>query len=316
MRCLVVGARGFVGVDLVRELLDRGHEVVALEIRGDMGRLTPYADRITWLTGDSSSIETLQKAIGPAGIDAIYYGPFFRSPAGSHDLTGEWATMGGGALNVFNLCRALPIKRIVFPSSTAVHGIQPADGVTLDETSRVQPFMIYGATKLLCEYFARQVNADLGEKRIVSVRLSAIYGPGADIASRGVNIFAVQGARGNPAQIDYAPGARVCVAHVADTARFLADLIEAERCEHDLYELGGLDVSFGDIADAVRAAVPGAELGFGNETEVPLPHNVSCARAASEFGLSHMPLIDGMRSVVDYERIRGERRRQTASQTA
>lgn len=315
MKCLVVGARGFVGVDLVRQLLDRGHDVVAMDVRGDMGRLKPFADRITWLTGDCSNAEVILNAIGRHGVDTIYYGPFFRNQPGENNLSAEWATMGGGALAVFNLARALPLTRIVFPSSTAVHGRQTSDQLR-DENSAVKPFMVYGATKLLCEYFAEKINEDLGENRVVAVRLSAIYGPGADIASRGVNIFPVQATRGNPARVDYTPNSRICVAHVADTAGFLADILTAETCKHHLYELGGLNVSFGDIADATRALVPGADLEFGISDQVPLPYAVNSARGAAEFGLEHMSLACGVKSIVDYERRAGLTRRQMASQTS
>lgn len=315
MKCLVVGARGFVGVELVKELLNRGHDVVAMDVRGDMGRLKPFAERITWLTGDCSNTEVMLDTIGRHSVDAIYYGPFFRNPPGQNNLSAEWATMGGGALGVFNLARALPIKRIVFPSSTAVHGEQTSDELR-DETSTVKPFMVYGATKLLCEYFAEKINADLGENRIVAVRLSAIYGPGADIASRGVNIFPVQATRGNPARIDYTPGSRVCIAHVSDTARFLANILDADRCEHHLYELGGLNVSFGDIAQATKALIPDADLTFGTSAETPLPYAVSSARAFAEFGLDHLPLAEGVRSIVEYERAAGVTRKQIASQTS
>ncbi|WP_157220734.1 NAD-dependent epimerase/dehydratase family protein [Flavisphingomonas formosensis] len=301
MRILVVGARGFVGVELVRELLARGHEVIGLEVRGDMGRLTPLADRITWITGDCSKQETILQAIGPRGVDGIYYGPFFRDSPGARSLSGEWEVMGRGALDIFNLAYALPIKRILFPSSTAVHGVQPADGALLDETSRARPFMVYGATKLLCEYFAGEVNGRLGANRIVCVRLPAVYGPGADIASRGVNIIPVQAARKDRAQVAYVPDARICVAHVGDTARFLADLFEAEAPRHTVYDLGGPDVSFADIANAVLQLCPDADIAFGSDTQMPLPNAVSCKRAADEFGLVHRSLADGVRSIVEYE---------------
>jgi len=308
MRILVVGARGFVGVELVRELLARGHEVIGLEVRGDMGRLTPLADRIRWITGDCSKQETILQAIGPEGVDGIYYGPYFRDPPGTRSLSGEWEVMGKGALDVFNLADALPIKRILFPSSTAVHGMQPADGAMLDENSRSKPFMVYGATKLLCEYFASEINAHLGDNRIVCVRLPAVYGPGADIASRGVNIIPVQAARNRPAQVAYVPEARVCVAHVADAARFLADLFEAEAPRHTVYDLGGADVSFADIADETRRLCPDAEIAFGTDTRMPLPNAVSCQRAVDEFGLVHRALAEGVRSIIEYESEKQTRR--------
>ena len=304
MRVLVVGARGFVGVALTGELLRRGHSVTAIEVRGDKGRLTPLADRIDWVTGDCADPEVILGAIGRDGVDAVYYGPYYRSPSAAKNLHAEFQVMGVGALNIFNLTRALGIRRVVFPSSTAVHGIQDAGSAPVHELSRVRPFGVYGATKLACEYLAAEVNEDLGRNAVTSVRLPSIYGPGADIASRKVNVLAVQAARGNVGQVDYVPDARVCIAHVADTAHFLADLMEAAEVRHDVYELGGLSVTFGAIAQAVSQAVPDARHQFGTDTLSPLPSEVDWSRARGEFALTHRDLADGMASIVAYERAR------------
>src|SRR5262245_47872367 len=153
MRVLVIGARGFVGTDLTLELLRRGHCVVAMEPRPDRGRLENAPGDIEWHTGSCADLENVLSAIGPTGVDAIYYGPFYPIASRERNLTAEFEVMGRGALQIFNLTRILDIKRIVFPSSTAVHGTQPASGEMLDEDSPVQPFGVYGATKLLCERF-------------------------------------------------------------------------------------------------------------------------------------------------------------------
>ncbi len=302
MNVLVVGARGFVGVRLVCELLERGHAVVAMDIRGELGPLAPFSEQIKWVTGDAADPETMLSVIDEFHLNALYYGPFFRVDPSFHNLGAEWRVMGGGALSLFSLTRALPLHRIVFPSSTAVHGHQPNSGDVLNEDSPVRPFMVYGATKLLCEYFAQEVNRELKANRIVSVRLPSIYGPGADIASRGVNIFPVQAARGLLGKVACAADARVCVAHVADAARFISDLLEAPTCDYDLYELGGHDVSFGEIAASVKHIIPEAELHFGSSTDMPLPHAVSCERAMREFELRHVPFEQGIRSIVEFEK--------------
>jgi nucleoside-diphosphate-sugar epimerase len=300
MRILVVGACGFVGVELCRELMRRGHAIVALEVRRERGRLANVAD-IEWHVGDCADPEVVMQAIGRKPIDAIYYGPYYRSPSTAKNQHAELRIMGTGALNVFNLARILDVRRIIFPSSTAVHGIQRPGMGNVDEESYVNPFGVYGATKLLGEYWAAEVNAELGTNIVTAVRLPSIYGPGADIASRRVNVFAVQAARGRPGQVNYLPHARVCIAHVGDTAGFLADLIEAPKVAHSVYEIGGLSVTFGEIAEIVTRRIPSAEFVFGDELVSPLPFGIDNLRARTEFGLNHRDLACGIGSIVDYE---------------
>lgn len=302
LRVLVVGARGFVGAALTLELLRRGHAVSALDVRGDPGPLAAVTDDIDWYVGDGSTLEAVLGAVDRRPVDAIYYGPFYRGGT-EPSLAREIDVMAAGAWRVFDLARALALQRIVFPSSTAVHGYQRGADV-VDEESPVLPVGVYGAAKLMSERVAMQVNASIGSNVVTALRLPSIYGPGASIASRRVNVPAVQAARGRPATVEYGAGARVCLSHVEDTGAMLADTIEAATLRHTVYELGGLDVSFGDIAASVRALVPAAQIGFGDGTDVFLPHAVSNARGAHELGFTHRGLAAGMKSIIDYERDR------------
>src|SRR5262249_50245050 len=114
----------------------------------------------------------------------------------------------------------------------------------------------------------------------------------------------VQAARGTVGRVDYVSQTRVCVAHVADTASLIADVMEAGTPHHGLYEVGGLDVSYEDIAGTTRTVVPDARFTFGTETVSPLPSSVSHDRARQEFALTHRSLVEGVRSIVDFERRR------------
>ncbi len=302
MRTLVIGAKGFVGAALVRSLLAAGHDVTALELRSTPGRLADVADLIEWVAGDGSSPEAILAAIGGRAVDAIYYGPYYRTPPEMPGLDRELDVMAAGAWRTFQLARALPGLRVVFPSSIAVHGPQPIDGSPLNETTRVQPFGLYGAGKLMTEQVAIQINDALGRRAITCVRLPSVYGPGAETASRGVNVPAVCAARGLPAAVAYTPDTRVCVGHVDDVADALRRIIESPDPEHDVYESGGLDASFGEIAAAVRSIVPSAVITYGDDAHQVLPNLVEWGRLRSEFGASHRDLAAGMRSVIDYER--------------
>lgn len=301
MRVLVVGAKGFVGAELSRSLLARGHHVIAFEVRASPGRLVDVADDIEWRVGDAASQEAVLTAVGRKGVDAVYYGPFYRNQPGEQNVERELDVMAVGSWRMFNLARVLDMQRILFPSSTAVHGYQPDAVAEVTEDSQVAPIGIYGATKLLCERIGDELNSALGHNVITSVRLPSIYGPGADVASRRVNVPAVAAARRQTGRVDYLPSARLCIAHVGDTATALADMIEQPTAAHSLYELGGLDVSFGEIVDSVHGFVPDADIQFGGDPAVCFPHRVNWTRGQAEFGFRHRPLAEGIRSILDHE---------------
>ena len=304
MRSIVVGAKGFVGASLVRALLARGHSVTAVELRDTPGRLADVAGDIEWVVGDGSSSEAVLAAIGGRPVDAIYYGPYYRNPPGSPGIDRELEVMAVAAWRVFQLARAFDGLRVVFPSSIAVHGPQPEDGAPLSEDSRSAPFGLYGACKLMCEHVGAELNALLGRNAITCVRLPSVYGPGAETASRGVNIPAVAAARGEVGRVAYVPTIRVCIGHVDDMADILARLMETAKPQFGLYEAGGLDVSFAEIAACVSELAPGAATVFGDDDHQVLPNHIDWSRLREEFGARHRDLASGMKSVLDHEHTR------------
>ncbi|WP_082945997.1 NAD(P)-dependent oxidoreductase [Mycobacterium sp. E1747] len=302
MRLLVVGAKGFVGASLVRTLLRRGHTVTSLELREGPGRLADIAADVEWRVGDCTDQEVLLDVIGRRGVDGIYFGPFFRPPKGTPALARELDVMAASTWRAFQLARVLDIHRILFPSSTAVHGPQDLGQAPLNEMSPVLPHGLYGAMKLLTERVGIEINASLQRNVVTSVRIPSVYGPGAAVASRGVNIPAVSAAHGRPGRVDYQAQARVCIAHVDDIGETLADLFEASQLAHSVYEIGGVDASFGEIAETVAELVPGACTEFGDDDRPILPHAIDISRLRAEVRGHHRDLRSGMESVIRYER--------------
>ncbi len=72
MKIVLYGATGRAGSRILTELLDRGHEVVAIVRNPD--KLAPN-DGLTVQQGDLSSVETIAEAIGGAQAVVSAYGP-------------------------------------------------------------------------------------------------------------------------------------------------------------------------------------------------------------------------------------------------
>jgi hypothetical protein len=69
MKVCIVGASGKLGQYMVRHALDRGYEVVGVCRPESVGKLQPFAGRITVLPGATNDREIIQKAV--AGCDGV-----------------------------------------------------------------------------------------------------------------------------------------------------------------------------------------------------------------------------------------------------
>ncbi|GAA4042201.1 NAD(P)-dependent oxidoreductase [Nonomuraea soli] len=69
MKVCIVGASGKLGRYMVQHCLERGYEVVGVCRPGSVGKLAPYADRITILPGKTNDREVIRKAV--AGCDGV-----------------------------------------------------------------------------------------------------------------------------------------------------------------------------------------------------------------------------------------------------
>jgi NAD(P)-dependent dehydrogenase (short-subunit alcohol dehydrogenase family) len=69
MRVCVVGASGKLGIYMIGEALDRGHEVVAVCREQSVAKLAAFADRITVVPGATDDREVIRRAA--AGCDGV-----------------------------------------------------------------------------------------------------------------------------------------------------------------------------------------------------------------------------------------------------
>lgn len=177
-RVLVTGGAGFVGANLVKELLDRGLEVRAFDRAPSP---LPAHDRLQVIQGDICDPATVAEAV--SGIDTIFHTAAIIDLMGGGSVTEEYrkrsfAVNVGGTKNLVHAGRDAGVKRFVYTASNSVvmGGQQISGGdETLPYTTRFND--LYTETKVTAERFVLEQNGVQG-MLTCSIRPSGIWGRG------------------------------------------------------------------------------------------------------------------------------------------
>ena len=238
MRAFVTGGSGFVGGHVVRALIRRGYEVVALA-RSESSATTLRAMGAHIARGDVTDQESMRE--GMQGADVVFHIAGWYK-VGSPDWLKAEAINVGGTRKVLSLAQELEIPKIVYTSSLAVFG--DTKGRLVDENYRSSgPFLTeYDRTKWLAHYKVAEPLIEQGAPIIIAM-LGAAYGPGDQSIVGDLMSLFYQG-------IPLLPGPETTLtfAHVEDMAEGIILAAEKGRIGES-YILAGPAVPFGEMFD-------------------------------------------------------------------
>ena len=172
---LVTGGAGFIGCNLSRYILGKGHEVVVLDnfATGKRENVADILGDIELIEGDVRDRRAVDRAM--AGCEAVFHeaalGSVPRSvedPLTSHDVNVN------GTITVLEAARALGLKRIVFAASSSAYGDQKHS--PKHEGMVPAPISPYAASKVACEAYMRGYAAVYGLQTL-SLRYFNVFGP-------------------------------------------------------------------------------------------------------------------------------------------
>lgn len=175
---LVTGGSGFVGANLVAELLERGHRVRSFD---RVPSPLPEHPLLETLVGDICDQETVAAAV--ADVDTVFHTAAIIDLMGGASATPEYrqrsfAVNVGGTENLVRAGRAAGVKRFVYTASNSVvmGGQRIAAGdETLPYTTRFND--LYTETKVAAEKYVLAANGVDG-MLTCSIRPSGIWGRG------------------------------------------------------------------------------------------------------------------------------------------
>ena len=244
MKILVFGGTGFVGLNIAGALLSRGHAVTLFDRAGlpaaAAKAFAPHAERLTAIQGDIRDQKAIEQVIA-TGFEAIVLGAAIT--AGPEREARDPETILGVNLlaqtPVLIAARRAGVKRVINLSSAAAYGTGAFRNAVLDEKTACDPVSLYAITKVASEKVAERL-ATLWQYDIISVRLSAVFGPWErnndvrDTPSPQAQMLAALEA--SREAILSRPGVRDWI-YAVDVAEAVAMLIEAERPKHRLYNI-------------------------------------------------------------------------------
>lgn len=182
MRYLVTGGAGFIGSNIVDELLRRRHEVLVLDdlSSGKESNLAAVRGKIDFRLGSVIDLHAAQSAC--RGVDyVIHLAARTSVPKSVQDPIDTNRANIDGTLNVLVAARDAKVRRFVFAASSSAYGETPT--LPKLETMSAEPISPYGVSKYVGELYAQVFGRVYGLEN-ASVRYFNVFGPRQDPTSQ------------------------------------------------------------------------------------------------------------------------------------
>ena len=249
---LVTGGAGFIGTNLIKQLILKRAEVVVIDNYSG-GKFTDRVQPgVNYIEGDIRNMDDLNKVM--AGVDGVFHLAAIARMSYSVENSRETNDVNiNGTLNVLVAARDNGVKRVVYSASSSAYGEQ--ETVPFVETMKPAPMSPYGLQKYVGEEYCR-LFYELYGLNTASLRYFNVYGPYMDpngAYALVIGKFLQQKKEGNPLTIcgdgeyyrDYT--------HVYDIARANILAMESEKVgQGELFNIGnGKPYSVNELAKII-----------------------------------------------------------------
>ena len=172
---LITGGAGFIGSNLARFLLTKGHEVIVIDnlLTGSIENITPVADQIQFVEGDIRDRDLMRELC--AGVDVIFHQAAL--PSVPRSIDDPWKTNDhnvNGTMGVLEAARDAEVRRVVYAASSSVYGDTKV--LPKEETMCACPKSPYAVSKHIAELYG-SVFSDVYGLETVGLRYFNVFGP-------------------------------------------------------------------------------------------------------------------------------------------
>jgi nucleoside-diphosphate-sugar epimerase len=288
MKVLVTGGAGYVGAELVDELLAAGHEVRALDVL--LHEQEDVASRLESLgvelqRGDVRDAEARKAAL--AGVDAVVHlAAIVGDPACGRDPELSNAVNVEGTAALVADAREAGVERFLFASTCSNYGRMADPTVPIDETGELRPVSLYAEQKVAME--KSLLDGEHNGMSATCLRFATVYGVGHRMrfdltvneftrdlwADRKLDVFG---------ETFWRP-----YVHVRDAARAVALVLASpvEKVKGRVFNAGHSDENYRklDLVEIITGQLGRGDVEYVSRSEDPRDYKVSFERIKDELG--------------------------------
>ena len=296
MAKLVTGGTGYIGSETVRQLVNRGEEVVAMvnqrrtsDTLVNRYRIADIEKKIKIVGGDLGNFSQVLNIVKDNKIDAIYHiGGMLRYES---ELN-PWASFQTnvlGTYHVFEAARLFDVPKIMFTSSAGT--FQLGIGDVVDDWTIQRPISFYACGKLYCEGMGRWYSTKFG-LAFRSVRYPMVIAPNVRTPGHWAPPMIEDAILGKPhvchlGMLDFS-GPSI---YISDAAKAAIDVLDAprEKIQTMNYNVAGTPdaTSARDLEALLKKRYPGFQVSYKSEAcnpQRPTPKVFSDHYARKEWG--------------------------------
>ncbi|MZK52735.1 NAD-dependent epimerase/dehydratase family protein [Clostridium beijerinckii] len=173
MKVLVTGGAGFIGSNVVDELISSNYEVCIID-NLSTGKVDNLNSKAVFYKCDIINVEALKLIFEIERPEVVYHFAAqidvqnsLKKPAFDADINII------GTINILECCRKYEVKKIIYPSSAAVYGNPKY--LPVDEEHPIEPISFYGISKHTPEHYIKTF-CSLYNIKYTIFRYSNVYG--------------------------------------------------------------------------------------------------------------------------------------------
>ena len=293
---VVTGSAGLIGFGVATRLARAGRAVIGTD------RIQPReAAGFPSIDAELTDVNKLHDICGRDIAAIVHCGAVSGPMLGRDNPRAVIETNVAGTANLLEIARQRGV-RLVFCSSTSVYGDTAAGLDPVPEDAPLAADDIYGATKAAGDILTRAYAAQTGIDAVV-LRFTWVYGPRRRTPCV-VREMIRDAQAGRPTALAFGRGFTRQYVYIDDVVGAVIAALDAGEIgpQRAFNVTGGERLEFGEIADAVRRALPEAQITLGEGAD---PEDQSHGRldiSAAERVLGWRPQVAFADGVRDYAR--------------
>ena len=313
MSVLVSGGLGFIGANVVLQLLKRDISVIVADLENEknkekllnkIGKIGRTSNGVTFEKLDITNIDNLENIFSSYKIDSV-----INLAYGIGAICEEQPLLASkinivGTTSIFDMVVKHNIRRLVFASSETVYGekqsVYGQRALTEEDFTGINNhFFTYGVMKLLNEFMAEKYIKKHGCS-IAYTRPSVVFGFGRqNTALNWAEEFASKPALGHAVDLPFSKNNRDNWIYVEDCAEQLVRLCLKDTLNFSCFNTGSQTVDGYELEETVKKLIPEAQLNFLKEPSfTPLIDDQDDKRIRKEINFNPRSFAEGVECLI------------------